>query len=178
MKKIIVASILALVLAISGTAMAIPTTWEVTENYAPPYYINVMNGKLLYLDLRDDGYVPGMEINDFTLTINVSDGIDCRWLPSEYIILAAGTASNGTWSVGDLSVGWSLLGEWDIEDDGTLNFLVLSKLGDFYLNSAKLLATGDDGTHFPEPSQVPEPATMLLFGFGLLGIAGIRRKMK
>jgi hypothetical protein len=179
MKKILLfLCALVVFLCMSFSAWAVPTTWEVTENYLPPYYISFMNGKLLYLDLGDDGYVPGMEIDDFTLTIRVSDDRDAWYeAKTENIILAAGNESNGTWSVGDLSVGWSLLGEWDIEDDGTLNFLVESGWGDFCLNSATLLATGDDGIT-PPISQVPEPTTVLLFGLGLMGLAGVRRKIK
>jgi hypothetical protein len=176
MKKVaLFLSVLSVSLCVVFSAWAVPTTWEVTKNYAPPYYISVMNGQLLYLDLGDDGYTTGMEIYDFTLTISVSDDNDGRWeTKSENILLSAGTASNGTWSVGDLSVGWSLLGEYDIEEDGTLNFWVTSGWGDFYLNSAKIVATGDDGTTIP----TPEPATMMLLGIGLLGLVGVRRKFR
>ena len=175
MKKVVLfVSAIFVFLFMAFSAWAVPTSWEVSENYVPPYYISYMNGQFLYLDLGDDGYVSGMEINDFTLTIRVSDDSGDKWYErAEHILLTAGTDSNGTWSVGDLSVGWSMLGEFDIEHDGTLNFLVASGFGDFYLNSAKVVATGDDGT-----TSVPEPATMMLLGLGLLGLAGVRRKIQ
>ena len=44
--------------------------------------------------------------------------------------------------------------------------------GDFYFDYAKLTAYGCDNGAAP----VPEPATMLLLGTGLVGIAGYGRK--
>ena len=38
-----------------------------------------------------------------------------------------------------------------------------------------VMAVRDGG---PNPSTTPEPATMLLLGFGILGLAGVRRFRK
>jgi len=66
-------------------------------------------------------------------------------------------------------------GELDIWQDGTLDVRVSSDFGDFYLASSVLTVNGDDGT---EPAPVPEPATLMLLGSGLIGLAGFRKKTK
>ncbi len=60
----------------------------------------------------------------------------------------------------------------------TLSVTFISLLGDFNLNSSKLSVFGDDGGTPGDIGAVPvpEPANMLLFGTGLLGLAGTCRK--
>lgn len=66
------------------------------------------------------------------------------------------------------------LGIADIYHDGTLNVSISSWYGDFYVASSTLTAHGDNGTDGMAP--VPEPATMILMGLGLVGLAGVSRK--
>jgi len=62
-----------------------------------------------------------------------------------------------------------------LDQDGVLDFTLTSRQNDFFFWKSVLNVTvGDKPTNPP----VPEPATVLLFGFGLFGLAAFRKKMK
>lgn len=82
--------------------------------------------------------------------------------------------------------GWSEIGMWSDEDDNQSENDIIYQISVAYLD---ILTGGKDGfTIGIDPdchymfdkvvayAPVPEPATMLLFGAGLAGLAGIRRK--
>ena len=75
----------------------------------------------------------------------------------------------------------------DYTDDGDqldtgsnhyVNFLGLPDFDSFAMSSSQFAFEADNIAIGYNPSRIPEPMTLLLLGFGLVGIAGIRRRIK
>ncbi len=185
-----------------GSAMALPVTWTDTIDFTPNILIPPTYS--YWHDISDDGFSTWWTGGDDTITsfslevalyddneVDISSerhvtrwflGIPVAW---EWVTVTNPDGTEGakisfgleahefTFDNGSETYTGNLLGTLDIWHDGTLNVCVSSDFGDFYLDSSTLTVNGDDGT-----APVPEPATLMLLGSGLIGLAGFRRKMK
>lgn len=83
--------------------------------------------------------------------------------------IGGGVAESGDWDFGEINTGWTDSYSIDVDylTDGMFQVVVASAGGDFYIGSSELSITY---------APVPEPATMILMGLGLVGLAGASRK--
>lgn len=168
MKKLALICLVVLVVSFSaGIANAVPTTWEAEASYGQ--YVGWWETKSFSLDLTGDGYLPGIEITDFLLSVQLRDDSGSFFDGPELAFTKLGDEWDISSDMTNLEIGWSLAVSSGIEDNGKLDFSVSSLWGDFYVDSAKLTATG-------EAAPVPEPATMLLLGTGIVSIVSFRKK--
>jgi hypothetical protein len=156
---------------LSGAAWAVPMTW--TDTFTPPNGNVYIGPNYTYLhDITNDGFNPGSDlVESFSLHIDLLDDGDRGWE------IASVTLDNLLWAglydgSKDIDLGYGILGSLLLLEDGQLNVTLSSTLGDFYFVGSTLTADGC-GT-----APVPEPATLMLLGSGLLGLAGFRKKMK
>ena len=189
MKKlfaVLISSILIL-MGVSGIAIASPMTWTDTIDFIP----DVLVPPTLHYthDISDAGFASLLMggndwLDSYELTVSIrDDGGNNFWKA-----LIDGSESATIWTLGGIysydftlssdTFEGNLLGVLDIWADGKMGVTITSGLGfgtgDFYVNSSTLSAHGDDGA-----APVPEPATMLLLGAGLVGLAGFsKRKLK
>ncbi len=181
MKKFLLLCVFLLVFGVAGIASAIPTTW-VDEIDFDDFLLNSFNDTYSYYhDIGDNGFVGFLEggndiVTSYNLRVRLYDDQDRE--KEKAVIFQLGLFDNDTsttynfsWDFAD--IGWTLFGLADINSDGTLNVWIKREKGDFFVDWSTLTAYGDNGD---SSAPVPEPATMLLLGSGLVGLAGFGRK--
>jgi len=174
----------ALALGYMGTANAIPAYWDDWAGKEGTY-IDTEHSYSYTHDITDWGsghYRPGIDsISSASLSIWLYDDAFFGDIP----LLGDGQETvgfrfdGGAWSSSQNVNGIPLLWQdfdfivTSLVSDGLLNVKIRSTRGDFQFGASHLEAWGNKGGR-----SVPEPATLSLFGLGLLGLGFAARRRK
>ncbi|HLS80118.1 MAG TPA: PEP-CTERM sorting domain-containing protein [Steroidobacter sp.] len=169
----------ATLLGFAAAANAVPYTWVDDIDFTPDRYITPGSPAGYTHSILDDGFNPLIDlVYDYELRIDLFDDNDDPWYAPLEIAVISQPGVIGDTIYFDLSGtefgGWSLAGHALLALTGELSVVVASIAGDFFLGGSTLTVWGEElgGT------SVPEPATLGLFGLGLLAVGAVARKKK
>lgn len=196
-KSNILVAVLAVSFIVAGNAFALPFNYS-----GSPYQDIDQDALYLYIDVPDTGIISDMNVSliiskpyvdDMSIRLfrNDSKLIDFIFLGSNYKGSTGGTLEsyiNATFD-DQASEAYPRTGQLDFNYGIFKPYAPLSVFngtelsGRWYLIIRDMVVPGDGNDLFAwrisgTTTDVPEPATVLLLGLGLLGVAGIRRKIK
>lgn len=184
MKRVVLLiTTVALVLGVSGVAFAV--SYVDSQIYSDTYSVgrteimsrfSLNNTVSWTFNNVEDGYAPEtQDVISASVSLNFQDDTGF-WDLWEFAELEIGDNSF-YWEVDSGDVSFSLESIIVLSQNGFVDAYVTAVAGDFNFNEAGLTAEVITSSSTNSPFQpVPEPATMLLLGTGLVSLAGATRK--